>query len=178
MKKLISILIVCTLIFHLFGYFAVFKVMQQNVKKQIKTSIKQGIPQEKLHSFRFPADKELQKKMGIRWHEKKEFSYKGKMYDIVYKLQDGNFIIYKCVNDTQEEALFAGLGIQIKNTLHSDPTKSKTLNILQKFNLLYYTQNQLKIKNSVKETQISFTYKPLFYYNLSQEVLTPPPQFS
>ncbi len=178
MKKFLSILVICTLVFHLFGYFAVFKVMQFNIKKQIKTTIKQGVPENVLHCFRFPTDKNLQKKMGIKWLEKKEFSYKGNMYDVVSKVVDGDFIIYKCVNDTQEKTLFAGLDKQVKNSMNKDSNKSKTLNLLLKFNVLYINQPKLQLNPDFYTSELTYHFKLKYFYNLSKEILTPPPQIS
>lgn len=141
-------------------------------------AIKQGVPESELASFRFPSDKKSQEKMGIRWLEDREFAYNGNMYDVVHKQVDDDFIIYKCVNDTQEKMLFAGLGKQIKNTMNSDPSKSKTLNLLQKFNLLYYPENKINLEFLQSETHLSYCFNPQFYYNLSKEVITPPPRFS
>ena len=178
MKKLTSILVVFVIVFHLFGYFAVFKVMQRNIKKEIKTAIKQGVPDSELAYFRFPVNKKIQEKMGIRWLESNEFTYKGNMYDVVHKQYDGEFIIFKCVNDTQEKILFTGLNKQVKNTMNNDPAKSKTLNLLQKFSFVYITQS--KDNNGIirKEVLRSYYYKPKYFYNLPIEVITPPPQFS
>ncbi len=166
------------MVFHLFGYFAVFKVMQRNIKKQIKTAIKQGVPEKELHCFRFPVDKDLQKKMGIRWLDKKEFSFKGNMYDVVHKQTDGDFIIYKCVNDTQEKILFAGLDKQLKNSMNKDSNKSKTLNLLLKFNILYFNPSKLQLNTDFYTAELTYHFKPKYFYNLSKEILTPPPQFS
>lgn len=171
-------MIVGVLVFHLFGYFAVFKAMQFNVKKQIKTAIKQGVPESELASFRLPSNRILQEKMGIRWKEDHEFSYKGNMYDVVNTQTDGDFVILKCINDTQEKTLFAGLENQVKSTMNTEQTKSKTLNILQKFNLLYYTQKTLHLEKTQNEFQFAFKFHPAYYYNLNQDVITPPPQFS
>lgn len=169
-------MLVSVLIFHLFGYFAVFKVMQRNIKKQIKTAIKQGVPENELHCFRFPTDKNLQKRMGIKWLEKKEFSYKGNMYDVVHKQVDGDFVIYKCVNDTQEKVLFAGLDKQLKNAMNKESKNSKTLNLLLKFNILYIYQTKLQLNPDFSSSEMTYIYKPKYFYNLSKEILTPPPQ--
>ena len=166
------------MVFHLFGYFAVFKVMQHNIKKQIKTAIKQGVPDNKLHCFRFPADKVLQQKMGIRWLEKKEFTYNGNMYDVVHKQSDGDFIIYKCVNDTQEKVLFAGLDKQVKNAMNKESKNSKTLNLLLKFNILYINQTKQLLNPDLGYSELTYFFKPKYFYHLSKEILTPPPQIS
>lgn len=171
-------MLVSVLIFHLFGYFAVFKVMQQNIKKQIKTTIKQGVPENELHCFRFPADKDLQREMGIRWLEKKEFTYKGNMYDVVHKQSDGEFVIYKCVNDTQEKVLFAGLDKQLRNAMNKESKNSKTLNLLLKFNILYFNQSKLHLNPDFNTSEFTFIFKPKYFYHISKEILTPPPQIS
>ncbi len=152
--------------------------MQRTIKKEIKTAIKRGVPDSELAQFRFPNDKNLQEKMGIRWLESHEFTYMGNMYDVVHSKTEGNFIIYKCVNDTQEKILFSGLSKQVKNTMNNDPAKSKTLNLLQKFNFVYITQSIVYSSIFNKEINRSYFFKQKYFYNLSKEVITPPPQFS
>ncbi|MFZ4400775.1 MAG: hypothetical protein ACOYO1_12130 [Bacteroidales bacterium] len=141
-------------------------------------SIKNSLPDSELFTFIFPDNPKLQQKMGIQWIEDHEFLFRGKMYDVVHKVQSGKDIVLKCINDTQEEVLFADLDKQIEKCMQSDPVKSKTLNLLQKYNFLYFQQ-------SIKHIEIqdfAFIQKNKFiqfyFYNLAKEIPTPPPQIS
>ena len=140
-------------------------------------SIKSNLPEKELHVFVFPNSKTLQKKMGIRWFEKHEFMYNGNMYDVVSEKADGNFVIYKCINDKQESKLFAGLQNQIRNSMNNDPVKSKTLNILQKFNLIFINIKYNYLYVSQLNVRSFFIYHKNFFENLPKEVITPPPQY-
>ena len=57
-------------------------------------------------------DKEFQ-----RIH-KKEFRYKGEMYDIVREIKTGHTTVFICTHDTKESKLFAGLKRINQNKQH------------------------------------------------------------
>jgi len=144
----------------------------------MKISIKNSLPDTELISFIFPDNTKIQQKMGIQWIESHEFLFRGKMYDVVHKKQSGYDIVLKCINDSEEEALFAGLDKQIEKDLQSDPVKSKILNLLQKYNFLYlhYSIICIEIQDFAKCEKNYFTQ--FYFYNISKEIITPPPQTS
>ncbi len=151
--------------------------MQWDIKKQIKLSIKNGVPENELVVFKFPNDKKVQRKLGVRWIEGHEFKYKGNMYDVVKTLKKGNEIIYYCINDHQEKSLFSNLNQYVNDVLNFDITKSKILQIIKKLTINYFMQLP-EFSISVKCVKIVLsTIFQCIYDSVSKEVLTPPPQF-
>lgn len=178
MKKIVSILLIFLIFFQLFGFFVVFKYLQWDIKKQIKTAIKKGVPENELVVFRFPNNKKLQRKLGIRWIEGHEFKYNGNMYDVVKSVKKGNEVFYYCINDQQEKSLFANLKEQVDNAINNDTTKSKTLQLFKKMNFNYFIY-KFEFNHNIEGINISLSaVLPIDFKNISKEVLTPPPQFA
>jgi hypothetical protein len=162
--------------FQFSGFFVVFKIMQWDVKKQIKKAIKQGLPECELVVLKFPNDRKIQKSMGVKWIEKHEFRYKGNMYDIVRSKIEGENIIFYCINDHKEEVLFANLNSQINKELSANNSKAKTLQLLKKINF-QYVYNSFKVNISDYYSQLtSYIYFEVNYKKVFKEVITPPPQ--
>lgn len=106
MKKLLSIVLLAVLLYHIGGIFVVFKFQQNAIRKEIKTAIKQGVPKEELHLLTFTAANYQE----LEWHNHKEFRYRGVMYDIVRKtINHTTSVTFECVSDTDETELFKDL---------------------------------------------------------------------
>lgn len=94
---------------------------------------------------------------------KKEFTYKGTMYDVVRKtIEDNGDITYHCINDTQETTLFVNLDNLVKKNMDSrnggkDPLK----NLL---NSLFFSSTKIDFdpelinQNHEKFSAYSFNY--------------------
>jgi hypothetical protein len=126
MKKAVVLFFISIFLFNSVGYFVVFKTAEFELKSEIKIKIKQGLPTKELVTLTIPS-KELKT---IVWHDGgKEFSYKGKMYDVVKSEQIENAITYYCIDDSKETNLFANLDEHINanvittNTGKQHPTK-------------------------------------------------------
>lgn len=133
LKKIIPILLTIVLLYNTIGYLVVFKGLQYSVKKEIKRRIKRSVPENELFLIKVTENDINTHKNGFKFIEKgKEFTLDGKMYDIVYKDIVNDTIYYKCINDVQEEKLFASLGIQVKQTMEtSKPIRQKSSHLTQ-----------------------------------------------
>ncbi len=132
LRRLTSLLFAAALIFNLVGAYLVFESTRVAVRKEIKKRIKAGVPEKDLHVLRFRLDDVESGSAGIQWKHKGEFSYRGKMYDIVRKTADQEFITYYCINDTEEEQLFARLDELVNDYASGDKnTRDKTRNKLR-----------------------------------------------
>lgn len=93
------------------------------IRKEVKTSIKKGVPAEQLTVIKIHKND----RSAISWvREGKEFMYQGGMYDIVsaYTVQDTQ--LYQCITDTQEDALFRYLDDLVNRTSHTKKAGQKT----------------------------------------------------
>ncbi len=50
----------------------------------------------------------------------KEFIYKGGIYDIKSRIQEGDIVVFRCINDKTEKQLLAGLHTHVKNNTDSN----------------------------------------------------------
>jgi len=55
----------------------------------------------------------------LEWIKSFEFRYRGNLYDIVRTGQSGDTTFYYCINDVQEERLFAGLDGHVRRQMES-----------------------------------------------------------
>ena len=159
------------------GYFIVFKAVQFTVKKEIKRKIKSNVNKEELHLIKLTQNSINKGENGFRFvKEGKEFILAGKMYDIVRRSKVNDTLYYYCINDTQEEALFANLDKQIKNNFESSPnTRDKTNHLIQ--NIIKEATPSIRVSfSSQSSNEISFqTYAENELINYF-EVPTHPPE--
>lgn len=63
----------------------------------------------------------------FHWLEENEFSYNGYRYDVIFKIQEKDFLVLKCINDSKEESLFQKLKEHTAQNENNLPAKSKTV---------------------------------------------------
>jgi len=108
--------------------------MQYDARKEMKARIKRNLRDEEMEIVVVPNNKIGTKGSEFKYVKKNEFIYKGNLYDIVRKKTDGNNTIFYCINDKQEEKLFAGLNDHINRNTDQNlpaceqgtPTKNKS----------------------------------------------------
>lgn len=141
MKRVYSLILLAILAFNIAGVYIVFKFQQSRIRREIKSQIKSGVSDEELHQFVFSED-ELGAMDWVR--RNKEFVYEGKMYDIVYTEKDGGRIHFYCINDEEEEVLFAQLDILVTKQFGEEAknTASPASKLIKLFNSLVYISPQ------------------------------------
>ena len=176
MKKSFSILLLGIFLFNTMGYYFVFKVNQSILRFEIRGMINSGFHKEMciLVKIDRPESNPDFKKL-----DHNEFSYCGRLYDIVSESVKGNTTWYYCINDKQEERLIAGFE-KIQN-LNLGPGSSGKAKQTQA--LLYHL-----ITIALLKEPIVFTYpQPLevvFGYNQRHPFtpflipFSPPPELS
>ena len=172
MKNATVIFLLFIFTFNLGGSFLILKVQQYQLRKEIIQQIKKGISEDELTSITiFPADDHK-----LTWKDKEEFSFNGKMYDVVHVEKSMNgATVYHCISDVQENKLIAKYNkeLQKKRKDKNNRTNSvKTVKFLQKINPL-----PQKIEVAILE----FSQKTNFVYSenyspLSLEISSPPPK--
>lgn len=173
-RMLISGLLICSIVICNVGYFPLFKLEQAKIRKAIKHKIKNSIPENQLHEFRFkhPAT-------DVIWtREGKEFRLHDRMYDIVRSKREGNFTVFYCVNDVEETVLFAHLDDFVKKYMQDKSKNSKkkrTSRTIAYFPLFCedftaeLNWSSLELKTEIPPYQFSVK-------NAVQSIYSPPPQ--
>lgn len=175
MKKIAIFSLLAIFLFNSVGYFIVFKVAQIEARKEIKTKIKLGLPDRELTSIEFPKS-ELST---IHWiKENKEFYFKGKLYDVVKKDEKSSSIVFYCIDDKQEHALFASLDKHVDTFISSQSSKrnspSKKLN---NHVIKIYFANSFDFNFFTNSTILFHSFSTKNHPSEFQETSSPPPEF-
>ena len=142
LRKSIAILLLILFAYNIFGFYYCFIYKQNKIRSEIKTQIKNNVPQEQLIILTF-TKKQVKK---LAFQDENEFRLNGKMYDIVKTTIKNNIITYFCINDVQEEELFESLNEQVSNNLD---------NILHKNN---FKKNYIKTINDFFIEEYNYKY--------------------
>lgn len=150
-----------------------FKIQQNQIRKEIKKQIKENLDSQELSMIRVTSENQNQ----LHWEHNKEFRYRGIMYDVVKKeVIDNVTTIYYCITDTQETTLFACLDSLINKSME---TKCNGIHPLK--NLLKFLSNLYFL---VPYIGSDFSFKKVLFYayngNYHQpwfEIDSPPPKF-
>ena len=71
----------------------------------------------------------------------KEITYNGEMYDVKSEIQDGDYIIFYCLDDKKETTLLASLNDQIQNNIGTHSASGQKQNNILKVSLNDYCNN-------------------------------------
>ena len=174
MKKSLAVLLLFLFLFKLGGYLLFHNFQQAQIRREIKTAIKQGIPDNELTIIEVSEKKsEL-----LTWKDKHEFWYQGALYDIVKTEETSSGTVkYHCINDTKETVLFAHLDDLVKKSM--DGKSKHNLSLQFSFPLYYENSNGYLLNN---QSEISIRKKGNFGYSSSFDsplllIDNPPPQF-
>lgn len=177
MRKLVSFLLFSIIVWQIIGFVGYFELSHYQIKKEIKTLLKKGVPKDSLTTFKF-SDHQIAK---LNWLKKNEFKLKGRLYDVVYKMKDENgFSILNCISDTQEEVLFAKLGQTVANRLGEDQPNNPIAHWF-KLNKQFYCIQFNCVKPAIHfesiNTKTVFAYMN-FFQSVGSTLDTPPPKYS
>ena len=104
LARIFSFALIAIVLVPALGTFPAFLRRQAEIRSEIKGMLKSGVPDNELHRITF------HKVEDIHWtRPEKEFSLKGHMYDVVKNLSKNGKIEFLCINDVEEEVLFANL---------------------------------------------------------------------
>lgn len=114
MQRCTSTLLVLLFLYNSAGYVMVFTALQYRIRKEMKTVLRQSVPEEQLQKLAIPlAEEQAPDGAFLRIHER-EFRYRGSLYDIVRSERRGDTTIYYVINDVAEEKLFALLDGEVR----------------------------------------------------------------
>ena len=153
-KKIAAYFLLSIFLFNTMGYFVAFKVAQHQIKSTIISEINAGV------SFSEESILIINKKnvSSIIWEENgKEMTYNGKRFDIIKSIEDNNAITYYCINDKQEETLFANLDEHIStHIISSKPIKNNSQKSLENDVVKIFFTNHQEYKFSTTENNNSY----------------------
>ena len=173
MKSFSAFLLSLVFCLHIVGYLIVFSVARVQAFREMKTAVEKGVPDSRLTAITIPAEKSSE----LNWTEKKEFSYKGKMYDVVKtKTQENGAITYYCLNDSRETSLFNFLKKNIDGKKDKHPT-GNSFQTLTKILPVFYPANFIK-KTHFKSKKTGICLASADFYRAPfLKTLNPPPRF-
>lgn len=171
-QHIVSIIILSIFILVVVGPVFIFKMEQYKVRKEIKTAIKQGVPEHELTVIRVDESN----KWELKWIEGHEFRYKGRMYDVVRSERNGSVITYYCVHDKQEEKLFNHLDELVNRKMGNEQERDHIPYQVLRFDGTLSLRKEL-LTSIASDLVTSFSDRDTFscktFFGL---IFTPPPQ--
>jgi hypothetical protein len=115
----------------------VFRYQQILVRKEMKTYIKHGVPEEE--RLIFNADELESDSDNLTWIHEWEFRYHGEMYDILEKKVVDGQMMYVCIHDVKESGLFAKLDEMVAGSMQSNiPVQQQRKMFRNFFNSMFF----------------------------------------
>jgi len=173
--RVVSACIVGLILLYSVGYFPIYKLEQNRITSEIKTRIKQSVPEAELHliSFRSAQD--------IVWTKPgKEFKIGEHMYDVVHNVSKNGKVQFLCINDVEESILFARLDDLVNRLLDTDgnPIHKSGKQIIKLVSLIEdLVQINVEAQPYVAE-KVNFPEAFSFYETQSTKVPLPPPELA
>jgi hypothetical protein len=128
------------MLFQAAGHFFVFKILQHEIRREIKQQIKAGVPEAELVLLKIPRNLEEKNNPIFQRIHEREFRYGGDMYDIVRQETNGDTTWYYCLADEKETLLFANLDELVKQDMAGNPQHRKQIDeLLRLFGALYFS---------------------------------------
>lgn len=114
MKRFFVFVFLSLYLYNIVGYLAVFTVLQYRVRSEVKKMLKATVPEGEILTLTFHTESLEKGGYALQWIEPHEFRYNGSMYDILRTHISGDSTYFECINDVQEEMLFAHLDLHVQ----------------------------------------------------------------
>lgn len=175
-RKCLSILFAGLILFNIFGYYLVFRCEQISMKSEVKALIRAGSLKGEFVEITILNPSSVR---DFRITDRKEFLYRGKLYDFVSVRFSGTSMIFKCINDTKEEQLLARYEKYSTTVTGLNlPEKSRNSQAM----LYHIIKHALLKKYSIKSPT---SYSVIHFFEFSRDISSlanrpdsPPPKFS
>lgn len=169
-KRIASALLLALFLFNCIGYYAIFFTIQSENKAQMKKMVRNG---KYLETIRI--HKSELKNIVFKDHGK-EFIWNGEMYDIKNMKNEGDHVVFLCINDKTEKMLIAGLKEQIRNNGGTDsyPNQKNSHSAKNPVKDLFYNTEAALIEKSVAVIYPAALLRP--YTCLPPALNLPPPE--
>ncbi|WP_041627512.1 hypothetical protein [Owenweeksia hongkongensis] len=137
MKSIIgAIFLTLILIFQFSGSQLLFHIQRSQIRREIKSQIKQGVPKEEMVRFRFSKSNP-----NIHWHNDHEFRFENHMYDVVHQESTTDSLFLMCITDDQETSLFAQLSKLTNSHWNQSPAKKQSQQAVSALSTFYLSTN-------------------------------------
>jgi hypothetical protein len=174
MKRFFAILFVSLYIYNIVGYLFVFSILQQRVRREVKQSLAATLPESDIIRFSFPTKSIDNEMSDLRFTEDFEFAYDGKLYDVVRKTTTADSTIFYCINDAQEEQLYADLDNHVQREMGKSGNSSKLDAFKDAFQDSLANRDFFCTPQSIVEGQ--FFFSPQRYTSITSDVPFLPPK--
>ena len=113
MKKIAVIAVLFVFMVNTMGYYIVFRCNQYLVKKEMVAQIRGGIFHSDIVLLKILSP---EKEQQFHWRDKNEFSWYGKLYDVIVERKSGDTTMFYCLRDKKEETLLADFSFYLNRT--------------------------------------------------------------
>ena len=103
-KKALTFLVLLLFLFNILGYYFIFEIYKLKVKQEMRRSTHHGSTSLAVLKIIDPSSDPDFKRV-----ERKEFRYKGSLYDVIREVKSGPVTIFYCIPDKKEEDLLAAM---------------------------------------------------------------------
>jgi hypothetical protein len=167
LKKYLSVFLLLFFLFNIGGHYLWFSILKSNIQKEIRREIRQGLSEKDLTLIAVPFNDES----GICWIKPgKEFTYRGKMYDVVKTRISDSRKFYYCIDDIKEKKL-------IDDFSKKNEPSQKARKLLGNYHYIYVIQPESFFH--INETSNhDYCIKSFDAASNIEEVTIPPPKFT
>lgn len=177
MGKALSIFLLLLMTFNLLGFYPAFLAVRRSIRRSVREKLISTVKESDLTTFKFKTKGGKITDPNLSWEKDDEFSYKGKLYDVVKStILDGEITLH-CFEDKKETNLVALLKRKIKADVEHSTSKSSTGHILAKVLTAVYlmpSQNSHFDDTFTSASPGYFSYRPYIVYPI---IDTPPPKY-
>jgi len=110
LKKVFAVSVLVLFLFNTLGYYFIFQIFKYKVRKEIEHVSYSGSASFTVLQILNPSLDPDFKRI-----ERKEFRYRGSLYDIIKEERSGDMTIFYCIHDKKEENLLAAMNAVNKN---------------------------------------------------------------
>ena len=174
MKKALSLLLLTIFMYNLIGYTAVVYYSQKDLKRRIKENIFTFLKDSELEVFSINQSEPFPE--NFNFIDEHEFSFKGKLYDIVRQSTSDDTVFLYCINDENEEEIIEKYKEFIEDNLDELAEDKSELNCFKLINL--EVQPDIAVLNLEKDESILFIkYSKELQYRY-YDIPSPPPKLN
>jgi hypothetical protein len=176
LKKLSAILLLFTLTAPFPGTYIFLQYNKNKIKKEITGMIDAGLEKKDLVLLMFTNE---ETETILNWKHSREFEYKGQLYDIVEKRQDGDTISYKCYKDHKETRLNREKDQLLAGAMGQDPCRKSQTEKIVNFIKIVFRQDAFSWKPDQPQPSIFDFSLFVFRFSLfSPSPPSPPPKYA
>jgi hypothetical protein len=173
LKQITSILLLFIFLHNAIGVGVIFKLQQQQVRREIKRQLRRRVADNELRCFNL-SKSDYRQLNWVRLDD--EFQLEHEMFDVVRKEQKNDSVFLFCINDKQEARLFAGLAEIFKRSADSNaPAKRAAKKLFKFFTTVYLKAKDESVFNEHQFSKLNSRYCS-FYSSPPLIIESPPPQ--